>query len=247
MSYNKHMKRWIIVILIFLLCGTTGAAVFFALRSNAPAVKTAEEDAGLEVLPKPELSAGQRGQLGIDRNINEQTIDKYLGRADSVYYDMRMLEDPASYENIGGDRFLSGFVKGFEVVPYPYLAPAVGLPEEVGNGYTGDTLFAIGEDGSYSANYSESERILEDIFPKDKYIFLMCGGGGYAGMTKKLLVSQGWDGEKIYVVGGYWYYEGDNKVEVKEELGGRTIYAFWKVPYHNIDFGVLTKIDNVKE
>ena len=29
----------------------------------------------------------------------------------------------------------------------------------------------------------------------------MCGGGGYAGMTKKLLVSLGWDENKIYNVG----------------------------------------------
>ena len=37
----------------------------------------------------------------------------------------------------------------------------------------------------------------------------MCGGGGYAGMTKNMLVSLGWDKDKIYVVGGYWFYEGN--------------------------------------
>ena len=31
-------------------------------------------------------------------------------------------------------------------------------------------------------------------------------------MTKKLLVSLGWDKNKIYNVGGYWAYEGKNKV-----------------------------------
>ena len=46
--------------------------------------------------------------------------------------------------------------------------------------------------------------IIEQIFPKDKVIFLMCGGGGYAGMTKNFLVSMGWDENKIYNVGGYW-------------------------------------------
>ena len=30
----------------------------------------------LATLPKPELSEGQRGQLGIDKNINESTIDQ---------------------------------------------------------------------------------------------------------------------------------------------------------------------------
>ena len=28
----------------------------------------------------------------------------------------------------------------------------------------------------------------------------MCGGGGYAGMTKTMLVSLGWDENKIYNV-----------------------------------------------
>ena len=197
----------------------------------------------LPALPQPELSAGQRGELGIDKNINESNIDNYLNRSDSVYYDMRMLDDPASYENIGGDRFLSGFVKGFQVVSYPYLATVKGLPEAVGQGYNGPTLFSIADDGSYTANYAESEQILKDLFPKDKYIFLMCGGGGYAGMTKNLLVAQGWDADKIYVVGGFWYYEGENAVHIKETgPDGQTIYAFWKIPYHQIDFNELTRI-----
>ena len=45
--------------------------------------------------------------MGIDKNINEATIDEYLNRPDSVYRDMRMLEDPGNYEAIGGDRLLA--------------------------------------------------------------------------------------------------------------------------------------------
>ena len=82
-----------------------------------------------ETLPKPEISEGIRGeQFGIDKNINESTIDEYLGRSDSVYRDMRMLKDPGNYEAIGGDSYLSGFVEGFEVVPLPYLTNVTGLP-----------------------------------------------------------------------------------------------------------------------
>ena len=33
-------------------------------------------------------------------------------------------------------------------------------------------------------------------------------------MTKSFLVSLGWDPDKIYNVGGYWYYDGKNNVEV---------------------------------
>lgn len=198
-------------------------------------------------LPKPEKSDGIRGeQFGVDKNINEETLDKYLGRSDVVYRDMRMLKDPGNYEAIGGDSYLSGFVEGFEVVPYPYLVNVSGLPEEVGESYTGKTLFTQTKDGKYVANYEESMQILEDLFPKDKKIFLMCGGAGYAGMTKDLLVSLGWDADKIYNVGGYWYYNGKHDVKVKTERGGKTVYDFWKVPYHNIDFASLheKKADN---
>ena len=188
-------------------------------------------------LPLPELTEGIRGELGIDKNINEETIDKYLNRKDAVYYDMRMLKDPGNYESIGGDSYLSGFIKGFEVIPYPYLTQVKGLPESVGESYTGKTLFRETESGKYEANYTESLAFLEYYFPKDKYIFLICGGGGYAGMTKKLLVSLGWDENKIYDIGGYWYYQGNNKVNVKNDNG---TYDFWKVTYHNIDFNSLT-------
>lgn len=187
-------------------------------------------------LPVPEITSGLRGEFGIDKNINEETIDKYLGRSDSVYRDMRMLKDPGNYEAIGGDSYLSGFIKGFEVVPYPYLVNVTGLPSEVGDTYTGDTLFTF-EDGVYKANYEESLEILEYLFPRDKYIFLICGGGGYAGMTKSLLVNLGWDSNKIYNVGGFWYYNGNNRVDVKN--GAR--YDFYKVLYHDIDFSGLKK------
>ena len=191
-------------------------------------------------LPKPEVSEGERGMLGIDKNINEANIDDYLGRSDAVYRDMRMLVDPGNYAAIGGDAYLSGFVKGFEVVPLPYLVNVTGLPEAVGDTYTGKTLF-INTDGAYSANYQESVEILEALFPKDKVIFLMCGGGGYAGMTKALLVANGWDADKIYDVGGYWFYEGKNNVEVKRvKEDGTTVYDFYKVLYHAIDFSNLT-------
>jgi rhodanese-related sulfurtransferase len=152
-----------------------------------------------------------------------------------------MLEDPATYEALAdGDRFLSGFVQGFEVVPYPYLAPVEGLPSEVKNAYSGPSLFRH-ENGQYIANYQESMDILEYLFPKDKNIFLMCGGGGYAGMTKAMLVSLGWDENKIYNTGGYWYYEGENAVIVKNDKY-KDSYDFWKVPYHNINFKELHEV-----
>ncbi len=226
-------KIWIIISGVLFVC--TIILGIYAINIKGSSEK-------LSALPLPEVTGGERGLLGIDKNINESTIDEYLNRPDSVYRDMRMLKDPGNYEAIGGDSYLSGFIKGFEVVPYPLLTEVKGLPEAVGDSYTGKTLFTQNEDGTYTANYEESLEYLEYYFPKDKYIFLMCGGGGYAGMTKNLLVSLGWDENKIYDIGGYWYYNGENNVEVKKTIDGKTTYDFWKVPYHDIDFDELTEV-----
>ena len=239
---KKNHKKAIIIAAVVLLIIIV-LAVFFLLFNGKEKNKEDKKDTPeetLKQLPLPEVTGGQRGELGIDKNINESTIDEYLNRPDSVYRDMRMLDDPATYENIGGDRFLSGYIKGFEVVPLPYLIPVDGLPQEVGKTYSGLTLFDIDEEGNYYPVYEESMSILESLFPKDKVIFLMCGGGGYAGMTKAFLVSLGWDETKIYNIGGFWYYDGNNKVEVtKTETG----YDFSNVPYHEIKFENLTELE----
>lgn len=230
------MKKVLIIIITAIVGVLVGLGVGYFIFREDTSVKE-------EKLPKPEISEGIRGeQFGIDKNINEATIDEYLGRSDSVYRDMRMLKDPGNYEAIGGDSYLSGFVEGFEVVPLPYITNVSGLPEEVGDTYTGETLFTQDESGNYVANYEESMAILEAIFPKDKNIFLMCGGGGYAGMTKTMLVSLGWDEEKIYNVGAYWSYDGENKVEVKQDINGEVSYNYSIVPYYNIDFTTLHEV-----
>lgn len=226
------MKNKLIYVLLTILLLSIGLNIYILVNRKTSKVTN---------LPKSELSEGLRGTFGIDKNINETTIDNYLNRSDSVYRDMRMLKDPGNYEAIGGDSYLSGFIKGFEVVPYPYIVNVTGLPEEVGKTYEGKTLFTL-KDGKYIANYNESLSILEYLFPKDKNIFLMCGAGGYAGSTKEMLVALGWDENKIYNIGGYWYYNGNNNVEVKRTTNNKTYYDFYKINYHNIDFTNLTKV-----
>lgn len=224
-------KRLIIIIISILVIMSGGLITYFILLNN-------------NQLPIPEITGGMRGTVfGIDKNINEETIDNYLNRDDSVYRDMRMLVDDGNYENIGGDSYLSGFIKGFEAIPFPLIVNVNGLPEEVGNTYQGTTLFTLTEDGKYIANYKESMPFLEYYFPKDKYIFLMCGGGGYAGMMKTMLVALGWDKNKIYNIGGYWYYNGVNSINVKNMVNNQNTYDFWKVTYHDIDFKVLNKVN----
>lgn len=244
---KKSKKRKVIVFIILLiLIILLVLGYFFFIKDNEKKEKKVvpKVNEKLAKLPKPELAEGERGQLGIDKNVNEKTIDKYLNRDDSVYRDMRMLEDPAKYESIGGDSYLSGYIKGFEIVPLPYIIPVSNLPEEVGETYQGSTLFFELSDGTYAPNYKESMDIVEKYFPKDKIIFLMCGGGGYAGMMKNFLVSQGWNEDYIYVVGGHWYYKGKNNIKVPKSINrwGKPVYDFSDVPYHEIDFTELTEV-----
>ncbi len=229
------MKEKIIVGILCLVIGIGGGYVLFRNKGKVE-----------KPLPLQEKSEGMRGVYDIDKNINEKTIDNYLDRSDVAYRDVRMLEDTATWENKGGERDLTGFVRGFEVIPYAYLTE---FPEEyveqkksenVSGLYKGKTLFRLDEKGNYVANYKESMEILEYIFPKYKTIFLMCGAGGYANFTKQMLVSLGWDKTKIYNVGGYWNYEGNNRISTKVE--GSNKCDFSKVPYYNIDFSRLTEI-----
>ncbi len=226
--------KYLIAVFIGLVVG--GGSIYFAIP----------KEKGLAPLPKQEKSEGLRGVYDIDKNINEKTIDEYLGRSDVAYRDVRMLEDTATWENKGGERDLTGFVEGFEVVPYAYLTE---FPEEyveqkksenVSGLYKGKTLFKLDDKGNYVANYKESMAILEYLFPKDKTIFLMCGAGGYANFTKQMLVALGWDKSKIYNVGGYWNYNGNRSISTKVE--GSKKCDFSKVAYHNIDFSRLTEV-----
>jgi hypothetical protein len=203
--------------------------------------------AGGKYLPSPQAEDSFYGEMfGVDANINMKTIDKYLDLKGVVYRDMRMLEDPIEYGDMkesNGDPDLSGYIKGFEVIPFPHIAP-VEAPEGVGGTpYSGKTLFRIDSNGKYVANYEESVKILETIFPKDKIIFVMCGGGGYAGMTRNLLIELGWDEDKIYNIGGFWSYEGENAVStvLKTNEDGSRVFDFSSVAYHEIDFSVLTE------
>jgi len=242
---KKFFVRLLIYILALLVVGAIVYFFVFKDTDKKPGKNPEKPNPTnkLPKLPKPEVTEGERGLLGIDKNINEKVIDKYLGREDAVYRDMRLLEDPAEYESIGGDRYLSGYIKGFEVVPLPYIIPVTNLPEEVGDTYVGDTLFFKNSDGTYEAMYKESWDIINELFPKDKVIFLMCGGGGYAGMMKEFLIANGWDKDKIYNIGGYWYYEGKNNIIVpKTGTSDKPKYDFSKVPYHEIDFTELTEV-----
>jgi hypothetical protein len=183
-------------------------------------------------------------QFGVDLNINMGNIDSYLGRDDVMYRDMRLLFDTAKFDEIGGDPELSSTIQGFRIIPFPYLGTLPPLPVE--GRYSGDVLYVIEWDNEGAIRtaipkYLQSQQILEEVFPQDKAIFLMCGGGGYAAFMKKLLVFLGWDEDRIYNIGGAWDYKGENPVDlVLYDEAGKPYYYYWRAMYTMIDFSQFT-------
>ena len=200
-----------------------------------------------DALPVPLADA--ESMFAVDANINMETIDQYLDREDVAYRDVRMLFDPADYAAIGGEADLTRTIEGFLIVPFPYVATLQALP--VDNAYQGNTLYTVewNADGSIvsaSPNYIESELFLSDLFPRDKAIFLMCGGGGYAGMMKTLLIYLGYDESLLYNIGGNWTYTGENVQELivyPEDADDDLIHATWRADYAYFDFSLLHPIE----
>lgn len=186
--------------------------------------------------------------FGVDVNINQSNIDDYLGRDDVAYRDIRMLFDPADYAAIGGEADLTRTIEGFKVVPFPYIGTLGDLP--VDGAYDGPALFDVewAPDGTVltmAPRYEESRMIIDELFPQDKAIFLMCGGAGYSGMMRQMLIHLGWNESKIYNIGGNWEYQGEHRLELvvhPEKADGDPIYATWRADYAYIDFDKLQEL-----
>lgn len=205
----------------------------------------------------PKASAGafdmNSQTFGVDKNVNVETIDKYLNLDNVVYRDMRLLVDSQGYDELTptSSGMLTATIEGFRVSPLPYIAnlwegmlppPVLQNPIEVD--YV--PLFNVswsdsGEIESISANYEESMYVLEEIFPRDKLIFLMCGGGGYAWMTKQILIELDYDESNLYNIGGFWGYTGKNRVELVSYYDGEvqgayeeSFYSFYNANYMDI-------------
>ena len=229
----------------YLLLSVLLCLALFLSACNAEISDTSTQETNktetLSILPPPEPD---NGPFGIDSNINMSTIDDFLNRPDVAYIDVRMLYDPANYEAIGGISRLTQTLPGYRVTPFPFIANLGTLPVE--GRYEGDTLFTIvwgenrGEVVEITPNYVESEMILSELFPKDKIIFLMCGGAGYSSLARGLLLSQGWDPSKVYHTGGNWHYTGSKGLDM--QFGDGDGIATWRVNYAHIDFSRLNRI-----
>ena len=200
-------------------------------------------DAALDALPAPHPDP--QSAFGVDLDINMATIDAWLGRPVVAYRDCRMLFDPAHWEDLGGDAYATSCLPGFKLVPYPFLATLPELPVE--GAYAGTALFELSwdDDGAIvraEPLFAEAKTMLEELFPRDRALFLCCGGGGYAGFTRNLLLFLGWDASLVYNVGGMWDYEGERGIPLVEygTNGDDDVLCTWRADYAIIDFTLLT-------
>jgi len=217
--------------------------LFFLSACSANNLRTSpQEQRHVSSLPPPQPDGGP---FGVDLNINMNTIDDYLGWSDIEYIDVRMFYDPADFPAIGGIASLTQTLPGYRIVPFPYIANLGAMP--VANAYDGNRLFEIvwgegrGEVLAITPNYLEAENILNDLFPKDRVIFLMCGGAGYSSLARGLLIHKGWNENMIYHTGGNWHYNGNMALDMTISNDDHNI-ATWRVDYALIDFDHLNRI-----
>jgi len=246
---SEELKRRSFILGAAAACVSTGAAlVTSACKPLEDIGSTTDSNPEESLSPLPPSSPDPDNPFGIDLNINTSTIDQYLNRSDVVYRDLRMLVDPSTDKEIDSAFSIEDILEGFRIVPFPFLAQLPADPQE--GKYSGETLISLESDEedniiSHHLNYEESLMVIDDLFPKDKAIFLVCRLGDHSDLMRKLLIHLGWQEDLIYNVGGMWAYNGAKVKEITvytQQVGGNNYYATWRADYAPIDFNLLHKV-----
>lgn len=142
-------------------------------------------------------------------SVNTKNIDNYLFRDDVVYVDLRPYAEVAT----------EGHIAGFSFFPfYDLIATSENAKDYDGN-LIDNRLFKmkselgmLGVVGSFEPNYEESELVLNDLFPKDKYIFAITISCNEVIYFFNLLIQYGYDPAYLYNIGGFSTGTGFNNV-----------------------------------
>ena len=134
--------------------------------------------------------------------INSSNLDNYMFREDVQYIDLRS----------GSMILQEGYVSGFKFVPYYSIIASFSEHSTLYQmkttiGGDGKSHHA-GQIGGFVPQYEESQSIIESIFDKNKYIFLLSQGGSESAYVINLLIQLGYDGNLLYNVGGVSNGEG---------------------------------------
>lgn len=133
-------------------------------------------------------------------SVTTKNIDNYLFRDDVIYVDLRPYAEIIS----------EGHIAGFSFYPfYDFIATIDGAKDENKNPKD-NRLFKmknesgrLGSVGNFIPTYEESEFILNDLFPKDKYIFAITISCNESVYFLNLLKQYGYDPAKLYNIGGF--------------------------------------------
>ena len=134
--------------------------------------------------------------------INSKNLDYYMFRDDVQYIDLR-----------SGKMILEeGYVSGFKFVPYYSIiasfAEKTTLYQMKTTVDSEGKTHSAGQVGGFVAQYEESESIINSLFDKNKYIFLISQGGSESAYLINLLIQLGYNGNLLYNVGGVSNSEG---------------------------------------
>lgn len=153
-------------------------------------------------------------------SVNTKNIDNYLFRDDTVYVDLRPYSEVVK----------EGHIAGFSFYPYyELIATFEGYEESIKN-EAGEVIEKIPQDnrlfkyklespvckvGDFSPNYEESIFLLNELFPKDKYIFAISQSGLECHYFFNLLIQYGYDVSKLYNIGGFAIGTGFHNIAYK--------------------------------
>ena len=176
------MKKILMLCLLFCLFGCSAAP-----QTETPADTITDLPAKSEPLTN----------MATVSPIKAGNLDNYLFREDCVYIDTR---DPNLF-------YSEGHVAGFINIPfYGYITDFRYNPdtlfsmEQIRNE---DQIIHIGDIGSFSPNYEESEALIRDLFPEDKNIMVISTAGVESVYLLNLLEQLGYDPHRLYNVGSY--------------------------------------------
>lgn len=146
-------------------------------------------------------------------SVNPENLDQYLNRNDVLYIDIRDFKDTTM------KRF-----RNFEVVPYfAYIFNA--------NAHTDENLIQLfgGTPAEPIAVYVESEILLNQFFPKDKTLFIICAAGGRVNQLMNILKAYGYDMSRVYNIGGVGQYTDSKYAPFLADTAEFTIEGEYKI------------------
>ena len=213
-------KRLIIVLLSIILFGCGPSSIEENPANNPLPAKTSADST-----------------LMSESVINVSNLDDFLFREDTYYVDTREINQWLE----------EGHVAGFVNIPFYQAIANIKTSTDVLYSFDrirdagGNVTVSLGEPGSFSENYNESQFILNAIFPKDKNIIFLSTAGVEASYLIALLIQVGYDGSKLYNAGPFSNTVGSNIAyrdfkEAKYLIRGNNAYTL----DYKINFGELT-------